>query len=293
MKSVKAKQDLFKLAIIEILKFKDKQMSDKESIGKEFLRLVNIMELLRSPEGCSWDRKQNMSTMGKHVENEAAEVVEALNAGDTLHIKEELGDLLMTIVMAAQIADENGTFDMGDVSHDICEKLILRHPHVFGDKGNNINTDKVLEQWGKIKVKEKADKARLTNKMKEAENFKSAIASIVKIQDIASSAGFDWNNPLEAFPKISEEAEEVKEALKVNDKENLEEEIGDLIFAVLNVARLSGVDAEKSLRMAGKKFVRRFDKVETLAEKNGGFEGKSLQQLDVYWNLAKEKGHKI
>ena len=264
-------------------------MSNNENISKEFIRLIEIMRILRSPEGCSWDRKQTIATMGKHVGGEAAEAVEALNEGEMLHIKEELGDLLMTIVMAAQIADENGTFDMADVAHDICEKLILRHPHVFGDNEKGIDPDKVMELWGQIKTKEKADKARLTYKMHEAEDFKSAIASIVKIQEIASSVGFDWPKALDALPKVPEETREVEEALKANDKEHLEEEIGDLLFASINVARLAGVDPEKCLRQAGHKFVARFDTVETMAEADGGFAGKSLEQLDVYWNKAKNK----
>ncbi len=263
-------------------------MKDNERITNEYLRLINIMRTLRSPNGCSWDKKQTMETMGKHISGEANEVVEALNSGDMLHIKEELGDLLMTIVMTAQIADEKGTFDMADVAHDICEKLIFRHPHVFGENKEAINPEQVMELWGKIKEKEKTEKGRLTNKMLEAEAFKSAIASIVKIQSIASEVGFDWKNSLEAFPKIKEEADEVEDALKCNSKEKVEEEIGDLLFATLNVARLAGVDAEKCLRNAGNKFVTRFDTVEKLALADGGFEGKTLEQLDVYWNEAKK-----
>lgn len=263
-------------------------MNNNENISKEYLRLIEIMRILRSPEGCSWDRKQSIETMPKHVGGEAAEVVEALKAGDMLHIKEELGDLLMTIVMTAQIADENGTFDMADVAHDICEKLILRHPHVFGEGKNAITPDQVMDLWGKIKSKEKAEKGRLTYKMHDAESFKSAIASIVKIQSIASEVGFDWPDAISALPKVPEEAKEIEEALKSNNKERIEEEIGDLLFASLNVARLAGVDAEKCLRAAGNKFITRFDTVEKMAEADGGFEGKSLEQLDVYWNKAKK-----
>ena len=263
-------------------------MNENEKITNEYLRLIDIMRILRSPNGCSWDKKQTMETMGKHISGEANEVVEALKAGDMLHIKEELGDLLMTIVMTAQIADEKGTFDMADVAHDICEKLILRHPHVFGENKESINPEQVMDLWGKIKEKEKAEQGRLTNKMIEAEAFKSAIASVVKIQSIASEVGFDWKNPMEAFPKIKEEVNEVEESLNADSKENVEEEIGDLIFATLNVARLAGVDAEKCLRNAGHKFVSRFETVEKLALADGGFEGKTLEQLDVYWNEAKK-----
>lgn len=264
-------------------------MNNNENISKEYLRLIEIMRILRSPEGCSWDRKQTLDNMGKHIKGETEEVLEALKDGDMLHIKEELGDLLMTIVMTAQIADEKGTFDMSDVAHDICEKLIQRHPHVFGENKNSINPDQVMDLWGKIKEKEKEEKGRLTYKMREAENFKSAIASIVKIQSIASEVGFDWKDSLSAFPKIPEETKEVKEALESNSAEKTEEEIGDLLFATLNVARLAGIDAEKALKNAGNKFVNRFAIVEEKANKDGGFEGKTLDQLDIYWNEAKKK----
>jgi tetrapyrrole methylase family protein/MazG family protein len=125
--------------------------------------------------------------------------------------------------------------------------------------------------------------------MHDAESFKSAIASIVKIQSIASEVGFDWPDAISALPKVPEEAKEIEEALKSNNKERIEEEIGDLLFASLNVARLAGVDAEKCLRAAGNKFITRFDTVEKMAEADGGFEGKSLEQLDVYWNKAKKE----
>ncbi len=264
-------------------------MNNDEKISKEYLRLIEIMRILRSPQGCSWDRKQTLESMQKHIGGEANEVLEALKSNDMLHIKEELGDLLMTIVMTAQIADENGTFDMADVAHDICDKLILRHPHVFGENKDAINPDQVMDLWVKIKAKEKADKGRLTYKMHEAENFKSAIASIVKIQSIASEVGFDWKDALCAFPKIPEETNEVEEALKSNNKDKIEEEIGDLLFATLNVARLAGVDAEKCLKNAGNKFVNRFSIVEEKAVADGGFEGKTLEQLDKYWDEAKSK----
>lgn len=264
-------------------------MSNNEKIANEYLRLIDIIRVLRSPDGCPWDKKQDFGTMGKHIMGEANEVCEALDEKDSLHIKEELGDLLMNVVMTAQIADEAGTFDMSDIAHDICEKLILRHPHIFGENKEAITAEQVVDLWGKIKTKEKSDKGKLAYKMREAENFKSAIASVIKIQSIASEVGFDWNNAIEAFPKIKEETVEVEEAIKSKNQDTIEEEIGDLLFATLNVARLAGIDAEKALRNAGKKFVNRFETVEEMAIADGGFEGKTLEQLDVYWNKAKRK----
>ncbi|NCB39509.1 MAG: nucleoside triphosphate pyrophosphohydrolase [Erysipelotrichia bacterium] len=260
---------------------------NNEQISAEFIRLVEIMRTLRSPEGCSWDRKQTHATMAEHLAEEAHEVVEAIQSGDALHIKEELGDLLMTIVFNAQIAAENGTFDMADVSAGICEKLINRHPHVFGAEEKGADPEKVVAMWGEIKKQEKIDRKRLSNRMREAVNFTSAMAGAEKIQAEAASVGFDFPDATSALAKIKEETGEIEMAIAAQNREEVEEEIGDLLFAVLNVSRLSGVDAEQCLRKATAKFVERFTRVETLVETDGGFAGKSLAELDKYWDRIK------
>ncbi len=258
-----------------------------ERISREFLRLVDIMRTLRSPQGCSWDRKQTLVTMAEHLAEEAREVVEAIQSGDSLHVKEELGDLQMIIVFCAQIAAEAGTFDMGDVADGICAKLINRHPHVFGQAERGVDPDKVIEMWGEIKKQEKIDRKKLSNRMREALDFTSALAGAEKVQQEAASVGFDFPDAHSALAKIKEETCEIENAILNKNRDELEDEIGDVLFAVLNVSRLSGVNAEHCLRNATRKFVDRFTRVETMVEEDGGFEGKSLTELDRYWDRVK------
>ncbi len=260
---------------------------DNERISGQFLRLVEIMRKLRSPEGCSWDRKQTLATMTEHLAEESREVIEAIESGDMLHVKEELGDLLMIIVFSAQIAAEAGTFDMADVATGICEKLIGRHPHVFGELDNSADPEAVIQMWGEIKKKEKADRKRLSNRMKEALEFPSALAGAEKIQQEAARVGFDFPDARAALAKIKEETAEIEVALSQSNADELEEEIGDVLFSVLNVSRLAKVNAEHCLRRAARKFVDRFTQVETLVEKDGGFAGKDLAELDRYWDRVK------
>ncbi|HNX75129.1 MAG TPA: nucleoside triphosphate pyrophosphohydrolase [Candidatus Rifleibacterium sp.] len=261
--------------------------SKNERIGSEFLRLVDIMRTLRSPEGCSWDRKQTTASMAEHITEEAREVVEAIQGGDDLHIKEELGDLLMTIVFSAQIAAEAGTYDMSDVCAGICDKLINRHPHVFGDAARGADPEKVIQMWGEIKKQEKVDRKRLSNRMREALDFPSSLAGAEKIQAEAAKVGFDFPDAHAALAKIKEETAEIETAIVAKNREEIEDEIGDVLFAVLNVSRLSGVNAEQCLRQSTRKFVERFSRVETLVEEDGGFAGKGLEELDRYWDRVK------
>lgn len=264
--------------------------SNSNGITTEILRLVEIMAKLRSPEGCSWDRKQTHKSLAKFVQEEAEEVIEAIHSEDDLHIVEELGDLLMLIVFNSQIGAENGTFTLEDVARGISDKLVSRHPHVYGDVEKGINPEKVLEMWGDLKGKEKALRGMTSNRMKEALKFPSAIKLTEKIQSEAAKVGFDFPNVDEALGKVKEETLEVASLLNENDcnRERIEEEIGDLLFSVINVTRLQGIDAESCLKKASEKFVSRFEKVETLAVKDGGFEGKSLKELDVYWDKIKK-----
>lgn len=261
--------------------------AENSVIAEEFIRLVELMRTLRSPDGCSWDRKQTQESLADNVLEEAQEVVDAIKSGDDLHVREELGDLLMMVVFNAQIAAEAGKYDMSDVARGICAKLINRHPHVFGDAARGVNPDKVMEMWGEIKKQEKLDKKKISNRMREALAFPSALAGAEKVQAEAAVVGFDFSSAQHAAIKIREEAAEVEHALEENCREHLEEELGDLLFAVLNVTRLSGLSAEKCLRHATGKFVERFNRVETLVEADGGFAGKNLAELDKYWDRIK------
>lgn len=262
---------------------------DKENIAKEVLRLAEIMQKLRSDEGgCSWDRKQTHLTLAKFIKEEAEETIEAIESGDVLHMVEELGDLLMLIVFNAQIGMENGTFTLADVARGICDKLVSRHPHVFGEAERGIDAEKVLEMWGEIKVKEKADRGKISNRMKEALKFPSAIRLTEKIQTEAAGVGFDFPDADQAFEKVKEEVEEIRELVQSENacEEKISEEVGDLLFSVVNVTRLRGIDAEECLKKASEKFVGRFTKVEELL--NGDFSGKSLAELDQYWDKVKK-----
>lgn len=262
---------------------------DRAEVCEQFLKLVDIMEVLRSPNGCSWDRKQSHDTLKKYVLEEAQEVAEAIESGDLLNLREELGDLLMLIVFNSQIAQENGTFNLSEVCEDICKKLVNRHPHVFGDNTENIDPEKVVKQWGEIKKDEKLENCKISTRMMETLRFKSSIIATVKIQEEAASVGFDFPNANEALKKVFEEAKEVEEliAQKQKSKEQVEEEVGDLMFSAINVARLSNVDPSVAIRKASEKFTRRFAQVETIAVKNGGFNGKSMAELDAYWDRIK------
>lgn len=266
----------------------------KESINtdkaKEFIRLVEILKILRSPDGCAWDRKQNHQTLAKYVLEEANEVVEAIESNDSLHVCEELGDLLMLIVLNSQVAAEAGVFDIADVCKGISDKLVGRHPHVFGSEySNDINADEVIELWGKVKTVEKSNRSKLSNRMKQALDFPSAIRGAEKIQSEAACVGFDFSSAAEAFKKIKEEVAELETELIKQEKDKVQDEIGDILFSVINVSRLMEIDAEQCLKDSSEKFVQRFSQIEDLIEKDGGFKGKTLKQFDNYWERIKEE----
>jgi tetrapyrrole methylase family protein/MazG family protein len=262
---------------------------DNVKISENYVNLIEIMRRLRGPQGCSWDRKQTMESLADNVLEEAGEVVEAIKSKDSLHICEELGDLLMMIVFNAQIAAEEGKFDMADVAKGICDKLVHRHPHVFGEQENGINPDQVMEMWGEIKKKEKIERKRISNRMRAAMEFPSALSGAEKVQSEAAAVGFDFADARSALAKIHEEANEIEKAMDNDNKSEIADELGDLLFSILNVSRLAGISAEKSLRQATAKFVERFAQIEPLVEADGGFAGKSLQELDHYWEKIKAK----
>ncbi len=262
---------------------------DKESIAAEIIRLAEIMQKLRSEDGgCSWDRKQTHRTLARFIREESEEAIEAIESEDVLHMVEELGDLLMLIVFNAQIGSENGTFTLADVARGISDKLVSRHPHVFGEAERGIDPEKVLEMWGELKVKEKAERKKVANRMKEALRFPSAIRLTEKVQAEAASVGFDFPDADEAFKKVQEEVDEIRELMHQEnaDAEKVAEEVGDLLFSVVNLTRLRGIDAEECLKKASEKFVGRFEKVEEMV--GGDFSGKSLAELDKYWDEVKK-----
>ena len=248
--------------------------------------LIEIMRILRSPEGCPWDREQDHASIKKSLIEETYEVIEAINKRDDSLLCEELGDVLLQVVFHSQMAKEREAFDFAAVCDGICKKLIERHPHVFGDIKADTSAE-VLVNWEKIKSDSKNRKTQ-TDKMLSVPRELPALMRSTKLQEKAAKVGFDWENADGAFDKIDEEAAELKEAYKNGESENIKEELGDLLFSVVNVSRFLGVDAEEALTVSSDKFLNRFSVVERLAGERGiDMKSSSLEELDKLWDEAK------
>lgn len=247
-------------------------------------RLIDIIAILRAPGGCPWDREQTHDSLKKPMIEEAYEVIEAIENCDDANLREELGDVLLQVVFHSNIAREEGRFSMKEVANEECEKMIRRHPHVFGDAENNLDAKGVLSQWDDIKKLEKKSQSQ-TESMMAIPRGLPALYRADKVQAKAKKIGFDWDDVSGAFDKVSEESQEVKEAIKTGSKEEVFKEVGDLLFAAVNVARMLDVDPEEALNNTTKKFINRFSYVEEHMK-----EGMSLEELDSLWNEAKSKG---
>lgn len=260
----------------------------------DIARLIEIMAALRTPQtGCPWDLEQDFRSIAPYTVEEAYEVAEAIERGDLDELRDELGDLLLQVVFHARMAQEQGAFAFPDVVTAICEKLIRRHPHVFGD-GAELSAEGVTAQWDEIKAAERAAKgspapASLLDGVPLA---LPALTRAVKLQQKASKVGFDWNNAAHVMGKIREETEEIAAELDAPDVDPkaLEEEIGDLLFVVANLARHARVDPEQALRGANAKFQRRFHHIERrLGEMGTTPEAASLDQMEDLWVEAKRQ----
>lgn len=254
------------------------------TILSEFNELIDVVKKLRSPEGCPWDREQTLESLTPHIIEEAYELVDAIQTGVTTDIQEELGDVLLHVVMLSNMAEEDGHFSLLNVIQTITEKMIRRHPHVFGDVEVN-SVDEVWKNWEAIKKQEKSGSI-----------FTSIPASLPalmqaeKIQKKASRVGFDWDDKVKPFEKVKEEVAEIGEVLAQPnpDIKELEEEIGDALFAIVNVARKWDIDPEAALRAGNTKFKRRFAEMETVADQNGTpMSQLSLDELNELWEQAK------
>lgn len=244
-----------------------------------------IVARLRAPDGCPWDREQTHASLRGCLLEEAHEVVEAIDRNDDVHLCEELGDLLLQVVMHSQMASETGRFNFDEVAGVLNEKLIRRHPHVFGD-ADLADTSAVLKRWEEIKRAEKGNTH--TSVLDHVSTALPALMYAEKITKRAARVGFDWSETGPVIEKIHEELAEVEEALASGDQDHIEEEIGDLLFAVANLARKAKIDGEVALRRATGKFIRRFQRLETLLQERGRKpEDCTLEEMDAVWDEIK------
>lgn len=260
----------------------DFKLKDRYEIGD----LLEIMKILRSQSGCPWDREQTHKSIRHNFLEETYEVLEAIDNSDAKLLEEELGDVLLQVVFHARMEEESGGFSFSDVSDGICKKLIVRHPHVFSDASVS-SSGEVLENWDTIKRRTKGISSQ-SEAMAKIPGVYPALMKSQKVQEKAKKAGFDWDSADGAFDKVAEESEELKEALSKGDGERILDELGDLLFSVVNVARFCSVDAETALSRATDKFIKRFTSVERLAIKRGlDMKSMSLQELDRLWEDVK------
>ncbi|MBQ6626639.1 MAG: nucleoside triphosphate pyrophosphohydrolase [Ruminococcus sp.] len=252
----------------------------------DFNDLVEIMRILRSPDGCPWDRVQTHESIRQNFIEETYEAIEAIDTNDVELMREELGDVMMQVVFHALMEEENGNFDMNDVCDEVCKKLIVRHPHVFADTVAD-TADEVLTNWDKIKMETKSQKSQ-SEVLSSVSKALPALMYSQKVQHKAAKVGFDFEKTDDTLMKVEEELSELKTAIENNDEENMSEELGDLLFSVVNVARFIKVDSEKALYDATLKFTNRFAKVEKLCkERNIDMATASLSTLDSLWDEVK------
>ena len=246
----------------------------------ELERLIEIVEILRSENGCQWDREQTHATLKRNMLEEAYEAVDAINDNDMKHLQEELGDVLLQVVLHAQIAKEEKVFDIEAVAKTLSDKLVHRHPHVFGDVKVS-STDEILDNWEKLKKEEKKHRKSIMDGISKSQ---AALMSAQKISKKAVSVGFEWPNEESLYECVLSEIKEFKEAKTQEEKED---ELGDILFAVVNLARWNKIDAEQALIKANKKFTSRFRLMESKAEKE--LEHLSLEEWDNLWKKAKKE----
>jgi ATP diphosphatase len=272
--------------------------------SRDISRLIEIMAALRTPgSGCPWDLEQTFATVAPYTLEEAYEVADAIERGDVADLREELGDLLLQVVFHARMAEEEGRFDFGGVVDAITRKLIRRHPHVFGD-ARDLSSDEVKALWGRIKAEEKRERAQArraaglpaeeaTGALAGAPLALPALTRALKLQQKAGKVGFDWNDPRAVLAKLREEIDEVEAELDAGEAERVAGEVGDLLFAVANLARHLSVDPEAALRGANAKFERRFAHIESrLGEVGRAPADATLDEMEALWSEAKQRERK-
>lgn len=266
-------------------------------MSQSFDELVAVMERLRAPGGCPWDREQTYASLSQYLLEEAYETFDAIQeadkTGDITHLREELGDLLLQVIFHSTIGKERGEFNIDEVCNGISQKLILRHPHVFGDEKLE-GADDVLRNWDKLKADERAASGKsekvLNSILDEVPVHFPGLLEALKVTNKAAKVGFDWENAEQVFEKIDEEIGEVRAAIGGESKEKIEEEIGDLLFAVVNLARKLDVEPETALKRTNRKFRERFGYIESeVASKGGTLNEQGLEELDRLWNESKRQ----
>ena len=250
--------------------------------------LMEIVQILRAPGGCPWDRAQTHQSIRKNFIEETYEAIEAIDTEDTALLREELGDVLLQVALHSEMEREAGTFDMSDVCDELCKKLIIRHPHVFGDKSAE-NEQQALQNWDAVKMQTKQQKTQ-TEAMQSVSRALPSLMRSEKVQHKAAKVGFDWKAVDGALEKIKEECHELKVAVDHGSIEQQEEELGDLLFSVVNVSRFLIIDSVTALDKACDKFIQRFSMVESLAVERGiDMKNAQLSQLDSLWEEVKIK----
>lgn len=247
--------------------------------------LIDIMRILRSENGCPWDREQDHHSIRKDFIEEVYEAVEAIDLEDTELLREELGDVLLQVVFHSRIEEEKGSFKFGDVVNEVCQKLIIRHPHVFGDVSVK-NSEDVLKNWNNIKQETKGQET-YTETLESVCSTLPALMRAQKVGQRAKRAGMDFESVQTALEALESEIAELKKAIA--EQSNIEEELGDVLFSAVNVSRLCGIDSEEALSRSTDKFIDRFRKTEELTRFDGvDMRSLNIDQLDAYWRKAKE-----
>jgi nucleoside triphosphate diphosphatase len=264
-----------------------------EQDGHTFPRLVELMQRLLAPDGCPWDREQSFSTLRRYVLEEACEVIDAIDSGDRNELCAELGDLMLQVVFQAELARAEKAFGPDDVVAAICSKLVRRHPHVFADASVK-DAERVLQNWERIKAAERAEQSKNRGVLDGVARSLPALTRAQRVGEKVARVGFDWPDARGSRAKVEEELAELDRAIAGADRNKAEEELGDVIFALVNLARHAGVDAEGALRGTIDKFTRRFGHVERrVIERHGGWPATAehdtltLEELDGYWEEAK------
>lgn len=259
------------------------QQKDKYYIGD----LIDIVRLLRSEGGCPWDREQTHESIRSDFLEETCEVLEAIDLKDTALLREELGDVLLQVVFHSRIEEENNSFTFDDVCDEVCKKLILRHPHVFGEVKAD-TSDEVLKNWDSIKMESKGQET-YTDTLKSVANTLPALMRAQKVGKRAMRAGMDFRCVDDALTCVASEKAELEKAIANGDTQNIEEELGDLLFSCVNVARHLGIDAEQALRASTDKFIKRFSDTEKLVKRDSlDMKELPIETLDIYWDKAKK-----